>query len=358
MIMKTLSGNARFFFFSLSYILVWSTVCAYIASIAIERDTKLVDDPWLGYFKNAGDPLKLIGSLFSFSLVFRFKECYDRWWTGIKLWGDIVSNCLDLSMQVSRWIEDPVLAEKFHRFLIVYSYACMCILKDESIAIDLKDNENDSEPKLIKRKLLTEAEMKEIKDFPGWQPHYCLEVMREIVQSAYMMTQGGYYMQKKDVKMHGQIYRCFDNTIKNLNSLIGECISARSAELPVAYDGIHFFMFFTYFTFAPIIWSVHMVWLVIPMSLFSSFIVLCVIVLGSDLVDPFGNDLVDIPVLGYCETIEAQVKAISKRFGCHLNVLNSKGDASMSVSKVLPVSEIQSNLDKRSTHAVVLKKYV
>ncbi len=303
----TVFQDYKFIIGSLLFIGVWSAICAYVAFLL---DSKAQEDPdgstaqWLEFIEKGSDPLKVTGSLFSFSLVFRFKVCYDRWWDGRQLWGQIITGCLDLAMQVNRWIANQDIADRFNRFLVVYSYACKGLLRHESLG-DSGDGEA-----LINRSLLTENELKEIEDHPCWEPHFCLEVMRELLSNSYLVK-GSFYLE--EAKVHSQVYRCFDNSIKDLNDRIGQCIAVQSADLPVSYDGLHLFAFYLYFTMAPVIWASTMFWVVIPMSLFVGFIALSLIVLGSQLVDPFGDDKVDIPIELFCKTIEDQISAIIER---------------------------------------------
>lgn len=303
----TVFEDSKFVVGSLLFILVWSAICAVVAFLL---DKKAQDDrdgstaQWLEFIERGNDPLRITGSLFSFALVFRFKVCYDRWWEGRQLWGQIITGCLDLAMQVNRWIANQDIADRFNRFLIVYSYACKGLLRHESL---WKSGDGKA---LISRRLLTVNELREIEEHPCWEPHFCIEVMRQLLANTYF-TKGGFYLE--EVKIHSQVYRCFDNSIKDLNDRIGHCIAVQSAELPVSYEGLHLFAFYLYFTMAPIIWSTTMFWVVIPMSLFVGFIALGLIVLGSQLVDPFGDDCVDIPIEVFCETIEDQIGAMIER---------------------------------------------
>jgi len=196
-------------------------------------------------------------------------------------------------------------ADRMNRYLIVYAYACKAQLRGVSVG----DREGDSEA-LIKRGHLTTEELRDIHNFPSWQPHYCTEMMREIHQTA-MLNSGSFYLEK--VKMHGQLYRCFDNSIKKLIDLIGDCISLQASEMPVAYDGIHFLIFLVYFMFASVVWSAYMSWLVIPFTFMVATVMLLFIVLGTKLIDPFGTDKVDIPIHDFCYTVEAQLGAIKAR---------------------------------------------
>lgn len=307
LVFETIFSDSKFVVGSLVSIGIWSSICAYGV---FRLDQKAQEDhhgtsaKWLEIIAMGRDPLRVIGSLFGFALVFRFKICYDRWWEGRQLWGQIITGCLDLAIQINRWMANQDIVDRFNRFLVVYCYACKNILGHKSL-VDSGDGE-----KMIIRRLLTRNELKEIQDYPCWEPHFCLEVMRELLSNAYLVK-GGFYLE--EAKMHSQVYRCFDNSIKDLNDRIGQCIAVQSSELPEVYDGLHLFAFTLYFTAAPVIWATTMLWVVIPMSLLVSFIALGLIKLGTELVDPFGDDEVDIPLESFCLTIEQQIDAIIQR---------------------------------------------
>lgn len=312
---EVISGHLLFIFGSLLYFGLWSSLCAY-GAIRLELEAQAQENntlqdsnirEWLNNIKAASDPLKVIGTLFSFSLVFRFNICYERWWEGRKLWGSIITNCLDLAIQVSRWLTDPELSHRFKRFLIVYSYACKSLLKHRSLG----DDQRGDAPGLIERGLLTENELAAINNFPSWEPHFCIEMMRELLAKSYQKP--GSFGGLERHKMQGQLYRCFDNSIKELNNNIGECISIQTAHLPYAYDGMHLLCLYLYFTLAPVVWATEMAWVTVPFVLAISFLALSFIMLGSELIDPFGDDVVDIPTDRFCQNIERQINTIFAR---------------------------------------------
>jgi len=297
----------KFIIRSLLFIVVWSSVCAYSMSLLIydaQKNPNGKSSEWIEWIEMGNNPLRVVGSLFSFSLVFRFKVCYDRWWEGRQSWGQIITGCLDISMQANRWIADQHIVDCFNRFLIIFSYACKCLLQQSSLSDSGDGN------KLMSRYVMTLDELVEFQQHPSWEPYFCLEMLRELLQSAYLV-EDGFYLQKN--KVHSQVYRCFDNSIKDLNYSIGQCIAVQAADLPLAYDGIHLFSLYLYFIFAPVIWATMSMWIVVPLSLVVGLISLSLIVLGTQLVDPFGTHEVDIPMESFCKIIEEQIDAISER---------------------------------------------
>jgi len=344
-IKEVLFSNPKFMFGSLFYIVVWSCLCAYgetkIQILAEEGGPDSLASKWLEYVESASRPLGIIGSLFSFSLVFRFKMCYDRWWGGRQLWGKIIAQCLDVATQIQCWVVHPELRERFTRYVIVFGYACKCQLRDTSLSLPDGDGRD-----LIDRGLLTQNELDDIHQYPSWQPVYFLDLMRQMVVQGYL-NKGSYIVE--EAKQHGQLYRCFDNTIKKMNDLIGDCIALQAAHLPLSYDQIHIFVFYLYFTVASVVWSVTLSWLVVPMTTFVAWIYLCFIILGTNMVDPFGTDRVDIPLESFCETIEAQIMGISERRKREVFTCMASSE------KAVPKSPKLSKLRKGSSFKVCLQ---
>ena len=64
---------------------------------------------------------------------------------------------------------------------------------------------------------------------PSWQPHFCLHMIREIIVQLYTIPDGKGLRIDDSNKVHGQLFRCLDNTLKDLNTLIGNCVRVRAS---------------------------------------------------------------------------------------------------------------------------------
>ena len=85
-------------------------------------------------------------------------------------------------------------------------------------------------------------------------------------------------------KVHGQLFRCFDNTIKDLGVLIGNCVRVRSSGLPASYDAIVMMSYFSFFGIAAVVWGVGVGWMSPVIILSASLVVMFLIVMGTKLV--------------------------------------------------------------------------
>lgn len=109
------------------------------------------------------------------------------------------------------------------------------------------------------------------------------------------------------------LYFLSSNTLKDMNTLIGNCVRVRASGLPASYDAITMTSFVTFFLLASVVWSAAIGWMTPIIVFLAAMIIMFLILMGSKLVDPFGLDKVDIPMECFCATIEAQMQAIDQR---------------------------------------------
>lgn len=153
----------------------------------------------------------------------------------------------------------------------------------------------------MRKGLLSQEELDDIEGHPCWQPHYALDMLRAIMSHGHKAARdrANIMLLPYDHNAFGQPFFFFEGEITKLHDLIGEAIRVRSAGLPKSYDLLHHLLFYTYFILAPMAWAPPMGWM-LPFVIFVvSLICLALINLGTDLVDPFGFDLVDLPLESY-----------------------------------------------------------
>ena len=170
---------------------------------------------------------------------------------------------------------------------------------------------NEEGQDLVERGFLTQEELDEMENELGWQPHFCLDLLGEILIEAHYPVGG--MMFDANHKVHSQLFRAVDGCISNLGNSLGEAIRVRASGLPETYDGLHHVIFYFYFILAPVFFSPTIGW-VLPFSIgLEALLIMAFVVMGSDLVQPFGEDRVDLPLEFFCETIEAQAQYIRDR---------------------------------------------
>ena len=301
---ESLDDSKLFFFGSVGIMVVWSVLCAFFSEWLHNTadDGSVRAQKWLVDIDNCTSAIRTLGTLFVFTLVFRFQTCYDRWWEARKYWGDMISRSLEMNMLNIRWINNGVLNDRISRYIIAYCYASMALLRGTSLAAD-----DGRGKELVERGVLVQDELNYLEEYPFWQPHFFVELIRAVIVEAYKLPNG--IVVEEDHKIYGQFLRAFEAPIKDMTDLIGDSIRTRSSGLPASYDAITMMSYYLFFFLAAFVWSVSIGWMVPIIIGCASFVVMFLIVMGSKLVDPFGFDKVDIPLEAFCETVEAQVCA-------------------------------------------------
>ena len=324
---------------SLLVILAWSCLCAWGGIYLNDHpDTSQI---WIDWISGMTEPVRFLGVLFVFALIFRFNSesnffvddlpclpffmlltrltpypsitaCYGRWYDGRVTWGKIISNVIDLHQMTRSWNVDTDMPypDTFSRLLITLVYATM----DQLRGYSLTDPEGNGKY-LFVRHFITKEELDDLKDNPCWEPHYILDCLRALMTKGYGHNKdaGMAYIYDANHKVHGQLLRCYDNAFCRIHGLIGDCIRIRSAVLPRYYDIIHHAPFYLYFLIAPVAWSVKMGWMLPIVVSLLSFLTLAIINLGTELAEPFGKDIVDLPLETYCRTVEVQILEANNR---------------------------------------------
>jgi len=202
-------------------------------------------------------------------------------------------------------VEDQF-ADHFCRFVIVLGYSCKATLRGNSLA-----DKNEERQGLIDRGHLTQEELDDMESTLGWQTHYCLDQLGAILIEAHYPENG--MMFNASHKVHSQLFRGVDSNISLLNNAIGDAIRLRASGLPETYDGLHHVVFYFYFIISPVLFAPTVGW-VLPFQIgLESLLIMAIVVLGSDMIQPFGLDQVDLPLEFFCETIERQTQHIRDR---------------------------------------------
>ena len=104
-----------------------------------------------------------------------------------------------------RWFDHEELQDQLSRFIVVFSYACKALLRGKSLTAEGEDGAD-----LVKKGLLTKHEHSIMHNSPSWQPHFCLDVIREVVLKLHMIPGGKGLRIDDSNKIHGQLFRCLE----------------------------------------------------------------------------------------------------------------------------------------------------
>jgi len=307
-----LTGVSYYYVFSLMAIVAWSCACSwYLEELRAIQDENPTAKNWITWLDETD--VQMIGSLFVFSLVFRFNQCYNRWWQGRMLWGDIIQNCLDFSRKSTLWCLDQEYSDRLNRYIVCFPYAAKAQLRGLSLS-----DESESGQDLVDRGFLAEEELNFLKENPCWEPEFFLDLMRAMVAKIIMAQwerepDEQVLLLPHSNRIHDRLFPPLDKAVYDLGNSIGEGVSVRSAGLPRSYDTVHYIFFWIYFLLAPPAEAATIGWMCPIILGFSAGIIMTLMDMGTSMVDPFGTDLVDLPIERFCETIEAQVMTIQRR---------------------------------------------
>ena len=304
---KILHSHKLFLLSSLFIIVGWSCLCTWWTLDALEHsEPGSTGEQWLEWLIGAGNRFRVAGILFVFAVVFRFNRCYDRWWEGRVLWERIITASLDLGRMNRAYISDDEYADRFSRFIVVFAYTCKALLRGNPLAHPLEAGEE-----LIRKGYLTREELDDMADYETSQPHYCLEMLTAILVESYFPEKALVF--DANHKTHSQILRGLDSGITRMGTCIGAAIRVHAAGLPESYDAMQYLIFYFYFFLAPIFFAPTVGWALPILLGFESLIIMLIVAMGTALVDPFGDDKVDLPLNLFCLTIETSIAQIDQR---------------------------------------------
>jgi ion channel-forming bestrophin family protein len=233
-------------------------------------------------------PSVLLGLL----LVFRTNTANERFWEGRKLWGEINNNIRNLSRQiwtVSSSIK-PSDKKEFLEMLWLYSLL---------VKADLR-NGNEKPTDDLKFDYIPSTKLTEI----GLAFSPALVVMTHLQKSLSGFKSSGQIDQWETQSMQTLL----DNLVNNL----GGCQRILKTPIPIAYS-IHLNqLVLIYCLTLPFQFVATLAWLTIPVVAITSFAVMGIEEIGTEIENPFGNDTNDLPIDGICAGIKFNIDELMK----------------------------------------------
>lgn len=273
---------------------LFSAITAFVKYGANENTVALLSD--------SKTPAAFLGGFLSFALVFRTNICYSRWWEGRCLWGGLIYAAINTVQQGQCWMTNEDQVRRLSSTVIVFAYASKAQLRGKSL-----DKEDGSQ--LVRRGLLSREELDVATIQSGWEPYYFLDVMRAVISqtslcdgNATNQIGGGFVAQLS-----------LEKSIDSLARAIGGLIRVKLTGLPATYNVFFSTCCYIFFLIATLAWAPSIGWYTPIVNgmiyvLFRTFISI-----GDSLEDPFGDDIIDLPLSKYCAAIEKQINAVRSR---------------------------------------------
>ena len=253
----------------------------------------------------AGNVVGVIGGLQVFLLAFRLNVCYARWWEGRCLWGLLIFAAIHTCQQGNAWIRDKALAKRFTHMVVVFAWASKAQLRGNSLGDAVEEGAD-----LVSRGLLEKAELEQITSQGGWQPYYCLDVLRAVMNEAWR-REGATALSCDATRQAA--FLALESLYKELAKAIGGSIRVKATGLPILYDDFLHLLMVCFFVAAPITWAEDAKWATPVICAVVYTVLRTLMVLGSDLEDPFGADRTDHPLERFCKVVEAQCGVVLER---------------------------------------------
>ena len=223
-------------------------------------------------FKSTMTIHSLLGIVLGLFLVFRTNTAYDRWWEGRKLWGAMVNNCRNFSMQINAYVgkgENNEARLWFLKMIPNFAYATKEHLREGVILEELESPDSDFLPMLenIKHK-----------------PNRIASMMYEKVNNLYMgkIITGDHLLN-------------LDKELNEFLNIVGACERIRNTPIPYSYTMYIKKFIFTYIITLPFGLATALGYYTIPAVLMVSFVLLSVELIAEEIEDPFGRDNNDLP---------------------------------------------------------------
>jgi len=285
------------------------------------------DEEWQENLNHSSRSVSIMGGFLSFALVFRTNVCYSRWWEARSAWGKLVYSTIHCAQQGRSWIADDHLASRFLVMNIVFAYASKALLRNNSLASEVEEG-----PSLVSAGIIQQGELDAINSQSGWQPYYCIDVLREIINVAWSREN---CCNIKDKGAREAAYKALEDTFRDLALSIGPCIKVKATGLPVSYNTLMNTLVFIFFTGASLAWSplqVGLGWYT-PIVVCVMFCLMqLIIAIGDSMQTPFGSSFAGLPLQKLCVVIEQQVGAVEKRHMARGVLIT--GDYSDSASRI------------------------
>jgi len=288
-------------------------------------------DSIIAALSGSESPVAFLGAFLSFALVLRTNICYSRWWEGRVLWGNLIYSAISVVQQGQCWIYNEDQVNRLSSTVIVFAYACKAQLNESSLF-------KEDGLKLVQRGILSVEELDVVTAQSGWEAYYFLDVMRAVVRRASFcednatnLIRGGVAAQLRLEKMIAKLHRS-----------MGGLIRVKMTGLPVTYNVFFTIFSFIFFLLATLAWAPSIGWYTPFVNGVVYVLIRMFLTIGDSLEDPFGLDILDLPLDTYCATIEEQIDAVHYRrivapFDLGVGSNNSKPD---SISQCTPNATI------------------
>ena len=235
-------------------------------------------------------PVALFGTAIALFLGFRTNAAYARWWEARTLWGALINASRSMARLCRNVLPAGPEAEAIVLRQISFAHAMRCRLRGQDPTEDIER--------------LAGKEAAEVAAERTNRPNALLEDMSRIVSGA-----------RTDGKIDTIQQSLFERVMIDIANAQGGMERIKNTPLPAQYRSFPKFFTRLFCILLPI-GLVETLGIATPVgSAVAGFMYLAVLQIGDDLVDPFGNDVHDLPLDSITTTIEADMCDVLGREG-------------------------------------------
>lgn len=237
------------------------------------------DLPEDSHVKNISIMHGMLGFVISLLLVFRTNTAYDRWWEGRKIWGSLVNNSRNLAIKLSAILTEEADRAFFRKLIPSYASILNKHLKDEETSKQLFEDI--------------------IIEHHKHRPNQVAKILFHKINDLY-----------NSKKITGDQLIILNHEIQSFTDICGACERIKNTPIPYSYSAfIKKFIFFYVMTL-PFGYVFNLGYYVIPVVIFTFYVLASLELIAEEIEDPFGNDANDLPTKKIAENIKRHVEEL------------------------------------------------
>jgi ion channel-forming bestrophin family protein len=222
-------------------------------------------------------PFTFIGVSISIFMSFRNSTCYERWWEGRRLWGQLIISARSLARETVLLRDDPVRA-RILRGVCGFTYALAARLRG-------LDETEAAAPWLERHSELLAN-----------QPNVTNAILTKIGEEISELAEQG--------RISDWRYTVLEARLVELGGVQAGCERIKSTPLPYAYTLLIHRTNYLFCFLLPFGLSQELGWATPLLVAVVSYAFFGLDALGDELEDPFGHDENDLPLMAMARTVE------------------------------------------------------
>lgn len=223
-----------------------------------------------------------LGILLSLLLVFRTNTAYDRYYEGRRLWGQLVSHCRGLAMELNAILPKDATASRRYFAALISNFP---IALKGALREGVKFEQLEATPDIIDRLRAAESVTSTIVATLQESVEQLRQVL--IIEPTHLLT----------IKPH----------LLGMMEVNGSCERIRATPIPFSYS----FFIKAYITIFILVMPFVMLstagYFMVPITMFGAYALLGLEMIGEEIENPFGRDSNDLPITQLSNKIRVSV---------------------------------------------------